>query len=59
MRSSKSEAITNENQTEIIELAIGDLETLARVFNVIKEVCEQRTTGEISEAFDLSRVRTH
>lgn len=59
MRSSKTEASAAADQTEIIELAIGDLETLARAFNVIREVCEQRTSGEISEAFDLSRVRTH
>lgn len=34
------EATTEEEAFEIIELAIDDLQTLTRAFNLIAEVCE-------------------
>jgi hypothetical protein len=44
-KSPKTEQITLENEAfEMIELALGDLDTLARAFNLISEVCAERDT---------------
>ncbi len=61
MRSMKPQANVrdSEDACEIIELAIGDLETLTRAFHVIKEVCEERASSEVADAFDLSNIRAH
>ena len=37
-----SEPTPHSDSFEIIEFAIGDLDTLARAFEIIEEVCEQR-----------------
>lgn len=39
-KAEKSPAV-QEEAFEMIELAIGDLDTLARAFNLIAEVCEE------------------
>lgn len=39
----KDTAASTENEAfEMIELALGDLETLTRAFDLISEICEER-----------------
>jgi len=38
----KNDPTTSDDAFEIVELASADIETLARAFNVISEVCEEQ-----------------
>lgn len=46
----KSLEVSEKDPLEIIELAVNDIETLAKAFNLIKDVCEQRPTSVSLEA---------
>lgn len=57
MKNTAKKAHSNkENESlEIIELATADIETLAKAFNLIKDICEERDTtislqGEINDS---------
>ncbi len=45
--------IEESSALEIIELAIDDLETLTRAFNVIKDVCDELNNPHLSIRRDI------
>lgn len=45
--------VEESSALEIIELAIDDLETLTRAFNVIKDVCEELNNPHLCVRSDV------
>ena len=50
MRKEKALAVGSEEAFEMIELATSDLETLARAFELISEVCADKGDVEMAVA---------
>jgi len=57
--SKKASIVDEEAACEIIELATGDIETLAKAFDLIAESCADSSCEELFQSSEEPRVIVH